>query len=264
MASVLALGRAEHKVAKVWFFRSRLAHVATLVLSVLTLFVGEPIGYCLAVGALLTEVVAFAARFYGDSRHAVAEDAGRAALLVDAVAIDEAVALRELRTQFSKRADALAPQFKDPDYYDSDAPLGVERLRDNLRESAFWSSDLYGTAARWTLYPAAGLVAIIVILFFVVAGVGAETTTLLVARLGVVFLSFLVFSDLLVQATAWRGAAARADRTYRRLTAASFNDLGEMLEVFAEYAVATAATPPIPDFVHRHRQDRIRRAWAGT
>ncbi len=140
---------------------------------------------------------------------------------------------------------------------------GEERLRDNMRESAFWSRDLYGTAARWTLYPAVGLVAAIVIVFFVVAGIGAESTTLLVARLGVVFLSFLVFSDLLVQANAWREAATRADRTHRRLTAAPFGNPGEALELFAEYAVATAATPPIPGLVHERRQGRISRAWAG-
>ena len=70
---------------------------------------------------------------------------------------------------------------------------GEERLRDDIRESAFWSRDLYGTAARWTLYPAVGLVAAMVIVFFVVAGIGAESTTLLGARLGVVFLSFLSF-----------------------------------------------------------------------
>ena len=140
---------------------------------------------------------------------------------------------------------------------------GEERLRDNMRESAFWSRDLSGTAARWTLYPAVGLVAAIVIVFFVVAGIGAESTTLLVARLGVVFLSFLVFSDLLVQANAWREAATRADRTHRRLTAAPFGNPGEALELFAEYAVATAATPPIPGLVHERRQGRISRAWAG-
>jgi hypothetical protein len=97
-----------------------------------------------------------------------------------------------------------------------------------------------------------------------VIGIGSENTTLQVARIGVLFLSFLVFSDVLTQALAWRDAATKADGVYRRLEGSTLDDPGAALAVFGDYSVATATTPPIPSFVYTLRKQRITDAWTGA
>jgi hypothetical protein len=262
MASLLALSRAEQEISKKWFVRSRLAHVATLLLSVPTLFVGEGAAYYLAFAALASEVVAWLLRFLADRRHSLAEEGRRRALLADALnKHDEQLALRDLRTRFSAASEGLAPKFEDPNYYSSVEPAGNSRLRAHMRESAFWSRDLYGVAAQWALVASIALFVVVVAALFVVIGIGSENTTLQVARIGVLFLSFLVFSDVLTQALAWRDAAAKADGVYRRLEGSTLDDPGAALAVFGDYSVATATTPPIPSFIYAVRKRRIDRAW---
>jgi hypothetical protein len=265
MASLLALSRAEQEISKKWFVRSRLAHVATLLLSIPTLFVGEGAAYYLAFAALASEVVAWLLRFLADRRHSLAEEGRRRALLADALnKEDEQLALRDLRTRFSARSEGLAPKFEDPKYYGSDEPPGNSRLRAHMQESAFWSRDLYGVAAQWALATSIALLVVVVVALFVVIGVGSGSTTLQVARIGVLFLSFLVFSDVLTQALAWRDAAAKADGVYRRLEGSMLDDPGAALAVFGDYSVATATTPPIPSFIYTLRKRRITNAWSAV
>jgi hypothetical protein len=262
MASLLALSRAEQEISKEWFVRSRLAHVATLLLSVPTLFVGEGAAYYLAFAALATEVIAWILRFLADRRHSLAEEGRRRALLADALnKDDEQLALRDLRTKFSSRSEKLAPKFEDPNYYGSEETPGNSRLRAHMQESAFWSRDLYGVAAQWALAASSALLVVVVVALFVVIGLGSGSTTLQVARIGVLFLSFLVFSDVLTQALAWRDAAAKSDAVYRRLEGSTLDDPGAALAVFGDYSVATATTPPIPSFIYDLRRKRIDDAW---
>jgi uncharacterized membrane protein YbhN (UPF0104 family) len=265
MASLLALSRAEQEVAKKWFVTSRLAHVITLLLTIPTLFVSEGIAYFLAFVPLASEVVAWLLRFFADRRHSLAEEGRRRALLADALnKADEQLALRDLRTKFSTRSEKLAPRFEDANYYASAAPAGNERLRAHMQESAYWSRDLYGVAGRWTLAAAIGLFALVVAALLAVIGVGSDNTTLQVARIGVLFLSFLVFSDVLTQALAWLDASAKSDGVYRRLESGPLDDPAAALAVFSDYSVATATTPPIPSFIYRLRKEHIERGWASA
>jgi hypothetical protein len=260
--SLLALSRSEQEVAKRWVVASRSAHVLTLIITLPTLFLEGKPAYFLALAALVSEVVAWISRWIGDRKHSLAEEGRRRALLADALAKPaDALAIRDLLARFSRRAKDAASKFEDPNYYATKAAPGPARLRAELQESAFWSRELYGASARFAYGAAAVLLVLVVGALFVVAGAESSDATLVVARVGVLFLSFLVFSDVLTQAWAWTDASKKSDEVYRRLESESLQDEGAALAVFGDYCVATATTPPIPSVLYRLHHDRIESAW---
>ncbi len=260
--SLLALSRAEQEVAKRWFVFSRSAHVATLIVTLPTLFVEGKPAYFLALAALVSEAMAWLFRWLGDRKHSLAEEGRRRALLADALAKPaDALAIRDLQAKFSGRAKATAHRLEDPNYYATAAEPGPARLRAELQESAFWSRELYGAAATIAYGAAALLLLLVVGALFVVVGTESSDASLVVARVGVLFLSFLVFSDILTQAWAWTDASKKSDEVYRRLAGETLQEEGAALAVFGDYCVATATTPPIPSVLYRRHHDRIETAW---
>jgi hypothetical protein len=260
--SLLALSRAEQEVAKSRFLVSRLAHVGTLLIALVTLFVEGKPAYFLALAALVSEALAWLFRVLGDRKHSLAEEGRRRALLADALAKPaDALAIRDLSARFSRHAKKIAHKFEDPNYYASEAPPGSARLRANLQESAFWSRELYGASATIAYLIAGLLLLLIVGALFVVAGAESSAASLIVARLGVVFLSFLVFSDLLTQGLAWSDAARKSDAVFRRLENEALADEATALAMFGDYSVATATTPPIPSWLYKAHHERIESAW---
>jgi hypothetical protein len=263
-ASLLALSRAEQEVAKRAFTASRLAHVATLCVALATLFAEGALAYYLALAALLTEAGAWILRFLGDRHHWLAEEGRRRALLADALGKPtERLALRDLRARFSRRAERLAPDWEDPNYYAADDDPGLPRLSAAMQESAFWSRRLYRLAWQLSLGVAGVLLVLVIVALLVVVGAGSSNASLQVARVGVIFLSFLVFSDLLTQAIAWWDASQKSDEVYRRLER-GLDEPATALAVFGDYSVATATTPPIPTVLYRLESSRIERAWRET
>jgi hypothetical protein len=260
--SLLAISRAEQEVAKRWFVFSRLAHVATLAVTLPTLFLEGKPAYFLALGALVSEAAAWLFRWVGDRKHSLAEEARRRALLADALAKPaDTLAIRDLRVKFSSRAKKTAHKFEDPNYYATNEAPGPERFRAELQESAFWSRELYGAAATVGYVVAAVLLVLVVGALFIAAGTAPADVSLVVARIGVLFLSFLVFSDVLTQALAWTDASRKSDAVYRRLEGETLEDEGRALAVFGDYCVATATTPPIPTLMYRRHHDRVDAAW---
>jgi hypothetical protein len=132
-----------------------------------------------------------------------------------------------------------------------------------MQESAFWSRRLYRVAWQVSLAVSLALLVLVVVALLVVVGAGSSNASLQVARIGVIFLSFLVFSDLLTQTVAWWDASEKSEEVFRRLD----RELGETataLAVFGDYSVATATTPPIPTILYKLEGPRIERAWRGA
>jgi len=260
--SLLALSRAEQECAKSWFVRSRLAHVLTLALTLPTLFVEGEWTYFLVLAAVTSEVVAWSYRIFADRRHSLAEEGRRRALLEDGLGTStDQLALRDLRLQFSKKAEKMAPAYENAHYYSSEEPAGPARLRAAMRESAFWSGHLYGAAANAAGIVAGVLLVLVLAALLAVIGTNSASASVAVARIGALFLSFLVFSDIATQALAWSDAATKSKDVYLRLQAEDLRDQSAALAVFSDYSVATATTPPIPTFLYQRHYEHIERAW---
>ena len=197
-----------------------------------------------------------------DRRHSLAEEGRRRALLADGLGTStDELALRDLRVKFSKGAEQTAPAHEDASYYASDATPGPARLRAAMQESAFWSRHLYGAAAKAAGLVSGILLVLVLVALLIVIGTNSANATVAVARIGVLFLSFLVFSDFATQALSWFEAAAKSNDVYLRLQAEDLEGVAAALAVFGDYSVATATTPPIPTVLYKQRHDHIEKAW---
>jgi hypothetical protein len=129
-----------------------------------------------------------------------------------------------------------------------------------MRESAFWSRRLYSLAWQLSIATAVILLLLVIVALLIVIGAGSSNASLRVARVSVIFLSFLVFSDLMTQDLAWWEASQKSNDVYHRVD----SELGEIataLAVFGDYSVATATTPPIPTILYKLEKPRIEKAW---
>jgi hypothetical protein len=259
MASFLALSRAELEEAKRRFRYHAWANVGTLVAGLLALVIPPPTAYLFAVIALISQGVAWWYRYEGARLQGIAEEARRRALLIGGLgAVHEPLDTVDIRQQFSKGAENRADEYEDPNYYDSTKPIGPERFRDHLQESAFWSKHLYAAAARRSFIVSALLVIAVLLTALVVLPFISGNAQLLVARTLVVALGFITAYDIFGRAMAWR-AAAQADAVVRRLEKLDVASAEPALAVFSDYSVATATAPPIPTALYKKHQNRLTR-----
>jgi hypothetical protein len=263
MPSLLALSRAELDVAKRYLNRRRwYAHCATLVVALGALFAPPPWAYPLALAALVSEASAWWCRYQGAETQMRGQIGLRRALILGSLGAPAAgVSDAEVATRFSRAARALAPSKEAPHYYASSRPAGIERLRDNIQESVFWSADLYRTASNWGLLFFGTASLLVVGAFAIIAAVGSSNVTIALARALVVFLTFLVATDGLSEALGWRTASNDCSRLIHQIDSADLTDQPTLLALFGDYAAATATVPPIPNWVYRTRHDDLNEAW---
>lgn len=147
-------------------------------------------------------------------------------------------------------------------YYASQQPVGVERLRENLVESAAWTEKLCRISAAKALGRA---VVVLVIAIGMAAAVAMVRTGALdgtaVLQLFSVALVFVVSADQFDAVVKWRWAAAETRRARDTASSAEADGLGNIAVVqiwvaFADYAVVTTVAPAIPrDVYERYRRE---------
>ena len=260
---LLELATAEQENAKRHLYRLvPLCHAVAAVLVVLTLFVPLPWAYFLALAVLLLQGFVWSLRGQGLGLHRRAEEARRRALLINALGENaERLDVAKIQAAISKRACRAARQKDRSGYWASQAQQGTGRLLDEMQESAFWSMHLYAAAARTMHKVLAAVVVGLALIALVGFVVFSGDTDLAVARVIVVALSSLIGVDVLGQVRAWQTAAAEAERVDRRLDKLDETVVEPMLAVVADYAVATASAPPIPDRVYEAEKDRLEELW---
>jgi hypothetical protein len=263
MASFLALSRAEAEEAK-RTLRLRLRfHLGTLACAAAALFVSAPVAYYLALGSLACEGAAWLLRHQAAEQHTRAEEGRRRETLVRALGTDPSrIDVVDVTQRFSSRARADADRWEDPRYWATQADPGPEKLRDSLHESAFWSKHLYGKASARAFKRTGGLGALAILGLLILVFVGSGDAKVTSARLLVVVLSFLVATDELSEAVAWRGASIGSDHAERDLRHADLGELDVALAVLGDYFVVTATAPPIPSEIYKANHDELNAAWA--
>ena len=262
MASLLALSNAELEEAKRWFRYRNAANVVTLITGLAALFIPSPIAYLLALLALVFQAAAWWCRYEGASLQSMAEEARRRALLIDALGtVHEPLDTVDIRQKLSEGAESRAEEFENPNYYTTTKPIGPERFRDYLQESAFWSKHLYDAAAKRSFVLSAVLVIAVLLTALIALPLISGNAQLLVARTLVVALGFITAYDEFGRALAWRAAAVQAEAVDRRLENLDITSAEPALGVFGDYSVATATAPPIPTALYKKRQNRLNRGW---
>lgn len=265
--TLLALSRAASEGAKTifaWRLRSRVAVLATGCGALFLPTERDKAAYVLSVAALLLEVLVWVLNRLGQEKHELGETARRHAMLASAFGESpEPTEERDLRSRFSGSDELRANKLEDPTYYASSAAPGLPRLSELLRESSFWSKDLYDKAASRTYKLFALQIGGVAVAALAALPTTGDDASLLIARVVVVVLGVYIGMNVFGRARSWAGAARQAEIIYRRLLAAGTRPSNKvLLGILADYSVATAVCTPIPADLHRREHDRLNRLWA--
>jgi hypothetical protein len=218
----------------------------------------------LAILLFLAEFVGIVCVLRGRHYHVLSRQGFQRALLIDALGeTHEPVDVSHLRQRFGNRLmrKADASPTSASDYYSSPEPSGrLERLRDNLQETAFFSTSLYWMAAwrlfSWLLVP---MVAILVFLFALPLFGGKTAIT--IARALIAGVVFFALSDTIAQVFACFSASSDAGNVDRRLENIDPTRYEPLMAAFTDYQVAAAAAPPIPKSLYARNRERLKEEW---
>jgi hypothetical protein len=269
--SLPALAKAGSEMAQRHFNYHRLAHLVALVLASIMAIINhhDLVLYSLAAVAVLAELSAWWWRYQEEHYHHLSRELTRRALLQDAFGptVDQGEIVHLLHSmdshQLIPQAIALDQIYKDGGFFTSQLPQGTARCLDNLQESAFWSSYLYTKAAKRTFWFIGIVLALTLILVFAILPIVAQGHIAVIPKLfSILFIFWL--ADELTTGLAWWEAAASATKVDHRvedLLKAQEISQSESLAVFSDYAVATAAAPPIPSRLYKTHRNLLNRLW---
>ena len=261
--SLQALSKAGSEIAQFYFNSRRAAYFGALFVALLMLLPIGVFAYGLAVVAMITEILAWWFRNKGEHYHNLSRELMRRAMLFNAFGkSNEPLDVTDLLSSFgekrlTQKAEQLDEKFKYPEFY-----YQSKELMDNLQESAFWSKHLFTIAAQRTIWLLVLISFAVIFLVFLVEPLVINQDVSLIPKIIVVFLAFVI-SDELSTAFAWREAANRCEAVDRRVE----KILGEepsqevILAIFSDYAVATAAAPPIPKRIYEEQWESLDKSW---
>jgi hypothetical protein len=270
LPSLPALAKAGSEVAQNYFKYHRFAHLIALILALLMLGLKkyDLLVYTCAVIALIAEVLAWWCRYLEEHYHHLSRELTRRAILQDAFGKDSDS--WELLQQFgdiqslTQRAIQLdQAYYQDGGYFTSKHPQGTARFLDNLQESAFWSSFLYRHAAHRTLWMIGSVgVGMIMTVFAIIPFIAGGDVSIIPKLFSVLIIFWL--ADELTTATAWWEAAdssREVNRHLERMRELPVVSAENLLAVFSDYAVATAAAPPIPTHLYSTYRSSLNDLW---
>jgi hypothetical protein len=244
--------------------------MAALVAGAIAMFMPR-YSYFAALAVLVLQLAAMYARLRGQQKQGVGDEIRRRGLLLDALGqFDQSYDLTELFRNVDDDVRTRAVTRLAPDYFASSASVGLVRLRDHLRENAFWNRCLYYEAAQRGVKFLVGILAFWILIIFLAVALVPQGVTVNLIRAFIVFMTFLVAYALFSDVLAWRFASRIIESLDRRLDAIkelSEQDLrsaalGDVLVIFGEYTVATSKTAPIPESVYRRHRARLNKLWS--
>ncbi|MFR0356910.1 hypothetical protein [Streptomyces sediminimaris] len=268
---IIALANAQLEKAAKGYRRSRWLQVVTFALSIGSIFVTSPLAYIPALIALGVQISSWVARNKAAKCHSAGEEGRIRGLLLDALgAVDERVDLSNWFDRVTPPAGETLPAPVAPDYFASDAALGMKRLCEHLQENAFWGKHLYKSAAAyygrmlWTF----AIVSIGVILIAI--PMTSDENNIILARVIVVALTSGAAFTQLAEVMAWRSAEMKSEILDRRLDSLAAlaeeelasSRIGTVFSAYGDYCIATSGAPPVPTWIYTRQRDRINSLWS--
>jgi hypothetical protein len=267
---VIALAHEELADASKWYRWSRRLQIVTFLASVVSIFISGPYAYYPAFAALASQSLSWFIRFRASNLQSIGDEGRMRGLLLDALGpTTEQIDLADLVNQISPNARIRAARSVDPDYFSSNAPVGLARLRDHLRENAFWGKYLYSAAvcryATWLCV----FVAAAIVVALVAIPLAPHGESLVVARVLVTALSFGAALTQVNEILSWRSAKLKIEIVDRRVEVLVplserqlvSRGLEALYAAFGDYCVATAVSPPLPRGIYQRQREHLNSLW---
>ncbi len=262
MAKVLQLSRASIENAKNLYRGRLVAHLVTLAIGGAGIFTPDSWALPLGLLALVSEAVAWILNYYGEESHTLGRKGLRRAILMDSFGTSDATLdIVNFKRMFGSSTTAKAEQMDLSRYYTSTLDKGIERFRENLQESAFWTAHLFKKAFVRSLLR---FLFFFLVSFAIVLATAPYLTGQSVSmffRVIVLFLSFVPASEELRNMLAWWAASHDAATVRDRLEGADLDAKEQLLMIFGDYVSAVESAAPIPTAVHKKDHERLNKLW---
>lgn len=262
MVKVLQLSRASIENSKSLYAGRLAAHVFTLAIGITGIFTSDSWALPLGLLALVSEATAWILNYYGEQSHTLGRKGLRRAILIDSFGTSDATLdIVNFKRMFGTSTTAKAGQMDMSHYYSSTLDKGIERFRENLQESAFWTAHLFKKAFVRSLLR---FLFFFVVSFVIVLATAPYLTGQSVSmffRVIVLFLSFVPASEELRNMLAWWEASQDAGTVRDRLEDADLDAKEQLLTIFGDYVSAVESAPPIPTAVHKRDHERLNALW---
>ncbi|HEX2070293.1 MAG TPA: hypothetical protein VHF90_01435 [Thermoleophilaceae bacterium] len=261
------LTNAQFAEAKFWYLGVTYLYIGAALLAALafgsTLFQDENdlakelnLQENLLLAAVACQVLAAITRLRAIRLHSIAVEADWRELIMESMGPsesekEEAMVMEGLFADGARaRAGALT------NYYSSGQPAGAKRLIANLRETAFFTEDLYKTAYTrgWYFAVAVIIVPLIPLLGSMILKEKPSTSVFVLA-----LTSVLPLWDIMFRLRGWRSAAETLARVRGGLRTAT--ELRDALPFLTDAAAATATAPPIPRVVYNRKAGPLQERW---
>lgn len=150
-------------------------------------------------------------------------------------------------------------------YYNSKKAPGSPRAAHNAQQSAFFTRYLARTAEKLCFaVVAVSVVIAIILVIFVLNGVGAVETTKQMTQVAGSLLSFSVSSEFLQLALGYRELSATCQDTVKecgKLAKEKRPSAPSVYRALGDYDCALAKAPPIPGIIYKIRRKRLQNQW---
>lgn len=148
-------------------------------------------------------------------------------------------------------------------YYASQAPLGSQRVLENLSESAWWTQQLAEYMGRVSLF-ACALLGLVSLWSLLVAASVVGSGPVIVSAVVISVVALLLSSSLARLPIEYLALAAQAKNIDERATGLlSSGSISERdaLRLLNDYQLTRVTAQPIPDWAWRRRRDALNQIW---
>ena len=260
---LLTAMRSENAKSKRYYRARIIFNILSLVLSWLAVYYSSNL--CVSLFLLLLPCCSFFSTELSLRRQGVAGRMRRLVMLMDSLANYKPSKLELKQLQFDiGKLDNSEPEFTRP-YYDSALPHGVNRLADNIAESAYFTSNLSKIVCQ--AYAALTVLFLLFTAFFIYTllqiGIGATTAKNIsqCVALLVVFLATADFSYLTFRYFDLHKTCFPLVEKCEALKNQSNPCVVEVLNTYTEYNCALALCPPLPSWAYALKRDELNKSW---
>ena len=242
---------------RIWMVSIQLT--VTFVGALSILIAPERLLYYLAMaGAAMTILWWLLKRYYDGMRDA-AQAARRAGLVANGLGGISPATLRDLQLRF-RVSEEEAQAHLNPEYYETKASTGWNRLGEMLEESAFYTARLQedsATVIRWFIGLSLAICAVAVLF---ILGKADDTLELNVARIALSFVLFILTGDVLGSLWLHESASRKAQSVCQRL-AASQSSTNDIILCLLDYDAAVESAPEVLPFIYNLRRTKLDKLW---
>ena len=268
-AEIIGLANNQLKRAAVGYRKSRRLQIVTLVLGLASIFIGNSYAYIPALMAFCVQIYAWIVRNQAAQSHSLGEEGRTRGLLLDAIgSTGERVDLSNWYSRASPKAGEAVPP-AGADYFASISPVGLRRLCDHIQENAFWGKHQFKAAAAFYSRYLWCSAAAVVVSVLISVPITSDGQGLIFARVLVAAMASGAALTQLGEVMSWKSAETRSDLLDRRLEVLSgipegklrSVQIGSVFSAYGDYCIATAAAPPVPEFIYKRERDRLNILW---